>query len=229
MCFQHKSYHIPLLIKVLNSTLSLMGHSSRSVDWGDNVNNEDIYWQLLCFVAVCLSGGSTNRQLSTSPSQEGEKESQGFVLWLWGFLLCSAETTFSVGPTRSRRWRLLCLSGKGEVAWPDRVRCCPAVDGRTGGSQESGWGGLWYQGWRPAPCSFMEWLVEAGTLVRMVSHTSASRGGKPDPGCHGGEWSGEQGVATGSMSSLVYGKDHRTEYFWCPPRVSATDRWSGLC
>ena len=81
-----------------------MEHSSKSVAWGDNVSNKDIYWQLLHFAAVCLSGLSMNRYLSTSPSQEGEKKSQGFALFYYFriFFICSAETTFSVDPKGAR-------------------------------------------------------------------------------------------------------------------------------
>ena len=82
MCFKHKSHHIRLPIKTLRCTLSLTGHHSRSVAWGNNVSHYEIYWQLSCFAAVYLS---VRRMKGHSPPLLHRKESQGFSLLLWVF------------------------------------------------------------------------------------------------------------------------------------------------
>lgn len=130
-----------------------------------------ISWQLSCFAAVYLSWRRVSRQLSTSP-QDGEP---GLWFMTSGFLVCRTETSFSAGPKRSRRGKLLCLKWGGQWSTVAGGGCCGAADGSAGGLPESGrrrmlgWGWAVGPGSRPACCSLAAWLVEAGPSGGMVA------------------------------------------------------------
>ena len=168
MCFKHKSHHIRLPIKTLRCTLSLTGHHSRSVAWGNNVSHYEIYWQLSCFAAVYLS---VRRMKGHSPPLLHRKESQGFSLLLWVFSFAVQKQLPVLVWKGAGAWSFCALIGKGAPGpHMEGLWCHHAAGGSAGGLLESGrrrWGCGWAggPGWRPAFYSFVVWLMEAGPLV----------------------------------------------------------------